>query len=68
MQTNAMPVRLLGIAMCVVGIVALRTGPIDLGACAFVLGLTVVSTDGARRNSPVLLTEIPHLGGFIVVA
>jgi hypothetical protein len=43
-QTNAMPVRLFGLALCVVAIVVLRSGPVNLGAGAFVLGLTVVST------------------------
>jgi hypothetical protein len=44
MQTNAMPVRVLGLALCVFGIVVLRHGPVNLGAGTFVLGLTVVST------------------------
>jgi hypothetical protein len=52
MQTNAMPVRLFGLAWCVVGIVALRNGPIDLGAGGFVLGLTVISTAFQSKRPP----------------
>jgi hypothetical protein len=52
MQTNAIPVRLFGLALCVFSIVALRNGPIDLGAGAFVLGLTVVSVAFQSKRPP----------------
>jgi hypothetical protein len=58
MQTNAMPVRVLGVILCASGIVLLRRGPITLGAVAFVLGLTVVSTAYQSKKPPTEVSPV----------
>lgn len=66
MQTNAMPVRLLGLALCVAGIILLRNGSINLGAGGFVLGLTAVSTAYRSKKPPVEVNPV-FLKNLVVV-
>lgn len=68
MQTNAMPVRLLGLALCVAGVVLLRKASINLGAGAFVLGLTVVSTAYRSKKPPVEVSPVFVKNLVIVLA
>ncbi|HTC70906.1 MAG TPA: hypothetical protein VK662_15150 [Acidothermaceae bacterium] len=68
MHTNAMPARLLGLALCVAGIVLLRKGSINLGAGAFVLGLTVVSTAYRSKKPPVEVRPVFVKNLVIVLA
>jgi hypothetical protein len=68
MQTNAMPVRVLGLVLCVAGVVGLRNGSINLGACAFLLGLTVVSTAYQSKRPPTEVNRVFVKSLVIVLA